>query len=98
MGDHRASVEFEGMVDEHGRIAVPPAVLAGLDRSSRSTLHVRLTSKVINTALRKNDVTEEEIDRIAVLQLEPRGQVVKFLLSEGALQGDRPFKKRGAQR
>ncbi len=98
MDDHRASIEFEGVVDEHGRIAVPPAVLAGLDRRSRSTLHVRLTSKVINTALRKNDVTEEEVDRIAALQLETREQVVKFLLSEGALQRDGAFKKRGTRR
>ena len=98
MDDHRASIEFEAAVDEQGRITVPPAILAGLDRKSRSTLHVRLTSKVINTALRKNDVTEEEIDRIAVLQLEPRTQVVKFLLSEGALRRDSAFKKRGARR
>ena len=98
MDDHRSSMEFEAVLDEHGRIAVPQAVLARLDRESRSALHVRLTSKVISTALSKHDVTEEEIDRIAGLQLETREQVVKFFLSEGALQRNSAFKKRGAQR
>ena len=98
MDDHRASIEFEGVVDEHGKIAVPTAVLAGLDRKSRSTLHVRLTSKVISTALSKNNVTEEEIDRIGGMQLETREQVVKFLLSEGTLHRNGAFERRGARR
>ena len=89
------NMEFEGTVDEQGRIALPPSVLAGLDQGSGSTVHVRVTRKMIHSALERRSVTEEEIGRIAAVQLETREQVVKFLLSEGGLRGAKAFKARG---
>jgi DNA-binding transcriptional regulator/RsmH inhibitor MraZ len=92
--DHsRESIEFEGTIDKHGRIAVPPSIRAHIDKGARS-LRVRLTSKVISSALKLKDVTEEEIERIGALQLEKREQVVKFLLSEGALRGHVVLKRK----
>lgn len=92
--DHtRQSVEFESSIDGHGRITIPPLILAQLGKASRP-LRVRLTSKVISSALQRRDVNEEEIERIAALQLETREQVVRFLLSEGALRRNKALKRR----
>ena len=92
--DHsRHSVEFESSIDRQGRISVPPSILAQLSKGSRS-VRVRLTSKVVSAALKRRDVQEEEIERIAALQLETREQVVKFLLSEGALRRHKVLKRR----
>ena len=46
---------------------------------------VRLTAKALSAELKASNVSEAEIERIGSLQLESRDQVVKFLLSEGAL-------------
>jgi hypothetical protein len=92
--DHtRQSVEFEGSIDGRGKITVPRSILAQLGKGS-SSIRVRLTSKVISSALKNKNVGEEEIERIAGLQLESRDQVVKFLLSEGVLRGHKAFKQR----
>lgn len=72
---------------------MPPSVLTHIDKGARS-LRVRLTSKVISSALKLKDVTEEEIERIGALQLEKREQVVKFLLTEGALRGHAVLKRK----
>jgi hypothetical protein len=40
--------------------------------------------------LKNKGVSEEEIERISGFQLESREQVVRFLLSEGALQKKGP--------
>ncbi len=80
-------LEFNGVVDPKGRIAVPRRYLKELPR--RGLLHVRLMRKRLQETLQARGVTEEEIDRIAAVQLEPRERVVSFLLSEGAFDGRR---------
>jgi len=93
--DHsRKSVEFEGTINQHGNIAVPQAVLDDLGGKSREKIHVRLTGRVISSKLRERRVKEEEIERIATTQLESRDQVLKFLLSEGALRYNKGIRRR----
>ena len=89
---YRRSVEFDGEIDESGKIAIP-ANLAKEMKGSFGTIHVRLTSKAINSKLKEHDVSEEEIERICLVQLESREQVGRFLLSEGVLRKT-PIRKR----
>lgn len=79
----RKSVEFDAMVDEGGRITLPETLIKEV---GTNPIHVRLTMKSIHTDLKERSVSEDEIERIGAIQLEPREQVVKFLLSEGVLK------------
>lgn len=83
--EHKKSAnEFEALVDDEGKILVPSELLGEF---SRKRIHVRISSRENDAGLKENNVTEDELDRISSLQLESREQVVKFLLSEGALKG-----------
>ena len=75
-------LEFETKVANDGTIVVP-APLAGALRSHKVV--VRIVAGSVAGSLRKRGVTEEEIERIALLQLEQRENVVSFLEVEGAL-------------
>jgi hypothetical protein len=83
--------EFEGLIDDDGRIAVPSELLKHF---AGKKLRIRLNKEEVSSELRENNVTDEEIERISSLQLESREQVVKFLLSEGVLQRTSAFAKR----
>ena len=82
MSDRR-SIEFEATVDETGKIALPKAIVKEV---GENPLHVRLTARSISSELKNRNVSEDEIERIGAIQHESREQVVKFLLSEGALK------------
>lgn len=82
---HRVSVEFEASIEPSGKINVPTHVAREFGKGGR-TLRVRLITNTISAGLKDREVSEEEIERISAIQLESREQVVKFLLSEGALQ------------
>ena len=84
MAHKKSANEFEALIDNEGKIIIPKELLGEF---SRKKIHVRISSRENASGLRENNVTEDELDRISSLQLEPREQVVKFLLSEGALKG-----------
>lgn len=86
--------EFEGVLEQDGTIGVPPEIA---ERFSGAKLHVRIEKKEINDRLMKNNVTEEEIERISALQLESREQVIKFLLSQGMLAKRASGRRRGKE-
>jgi len=77
--------EFEGDIGGDGRIGVPGEILERLAHYAGSRLRVRLMPAVIAEALERRNVTAEEVERIASVQLESREQVISFLLSEGVL-------------
>lgn len=81
----RESVEFESAIDRKGKITIPSHIMREFGKRG-GRVHVRLTTNTISAGLREREVSEEEIERISAMQLESREQVVKFLLSEGALQ------------
>ena len=90
--DHsKQSLEFEAKIDPQGVLAVPKEVLERLTVKEGSKVTVRVTAEKISDALRKRTVTEDEIDRISRLQMEPRENVVTFLTAEGALANNRSF-------
>lgn len=94
MEQKNSSDEFDATMDEAGRILVPSEIR---DRFAGKKVRVRLRSEEIAVTLRENNVTEEEIERIASVQLESREQVVKLLLSEGTLKGNTLFAARAAK-
>lgn len=73
---------FTARVDD-GRITVPPAVLDALGLGEGARVVVRLSGEADAEALRRKGVEEDEVERICVLQGEPRHRVVRFLLAEG---------------
>ena len=87
----QSSNEFEALIDDDGKIAVPPQLRKQFDGTK---LHVRLHKEEISGALRSMHVTEDEVERISIVQLESREQVIKFLLCEGVFAKDRTFIRR----
>jgi len=86
----RTSVEFDGEIDQEGRISVPASIR---DQLGNGSIQIRLSAVGVGAKLGDRGVTEEEIQKIAAAQLESRDQVVKFLLIEGALKGRKMFKQ-----
>ena len=91
MEHKQASNEFEALIDKDGRITVPVEVAR---QFAGRKLHVRLHREEISASLREKHVTDDEVERIARVQLDSREQVVKFLLSEGILKRDSGFVRR----
>lgn len=87
--------EFEAEVTSHGTITVPGPVARLLSPGAKVT--VRLTLGVVG-GLRDRGVTEDEIERIATRQLEPRDNVLRFLGAEGALAPRAKRTARGRKR
>jgi hypothetical protein len=82
MTDRRAGkLEFDAVVGPEGTIAVPPALLSEMNGAR---VRVLLTEENVAQALTAAGVAEEEVQRIAARQMEPRERVLRFLLSEGS--------------
>jgi bifunctional DNA-binding transcriptional regulator/antitoxin component of YhaV-PrlF toxin-antitoxin module len=94
------SCEFTSTIGEKGEIVIPDTLLGDYGLQPGTRVHVRLTDHALAARLRERGITEDEIQRIAGLQLESREQVVKFLLSESALHGVKDVRQRnrGARR
>lgn len=74
--------EFEIVVDENGSFSIPAGVVRRLQRGKHYI--VRMSEGKLHASLRRRGITEDEIETIAGLQLEPRENVLRFLQSEGA--------------
>jgi len=92
--------DFEGLIGSDGKIEVPGAILERLGSGAGSRMRVRLMPAVIAEALERKNVTAEEVERIASVQLESREQVISFLLSEGVLSrgGGKAGRARGRRK
>ncbi len=86
---HLRTAEFETTVGQGGSVSIPETLLESLGLVEGGRLSVRITGKHAMALLNRSGVTNDEIDRIAVMQLESPDQVVKFLLSEGVLRAKR---------
>lgn len=94
MDKDRQSIEFEAEVTKEGTLIVPPSILERFLLKQGSTVQVRITARRLSKALKDRTVTEEEVERIGGLQLEPRENVVRFLTAEGSLASRTSFRKR----
>ncbi len=87
------SVEIRLKVGNDGDLVIPKDALDRLNIRQGASVHIRLSPAVLSGALRARNVTEEEIEAIAALQLEPRENVVRFLATESAMSGNKNFRK-----
>ena len=81
----KSVLAFDAFLDAHGRIVVPPEVASALGADASAALRVQLTPAAVSEELRRHGVTDDEVERIAAVQLEPREQVIMFLRAEGSL-------------
>ncbi|HTY37110.1 MAG TPA: hypothetical protein VMH23_08350 [Bacteroidota bacterium] len=86
--------EIVARVGHDGSAVIPADALSGSHVQPGSTIRVRLVSDELPRRLRQRNVTEEEIESIIERQLEDRQNVVRFLMSEGALERDAGFLRR----
>lgn len=93
MDRNRRSVEFDAVVKEGGTIVIPASVLQQLNEGGSGKIHVRVSAPDLVADLKSRDVVEAEVEEISGVQMESREQVLKFLMSEGALKGSRAFAK-----
>ena len=94
MEKDRQSIEFEATVTKDGALMVPPSILERFLLKQGSIVHVRMTARRLSKRLKERTVTEEEVERIGGLQLEPRESVIRFLTAEGSLASGSSFRKR----
>lgn len=90
----KESVEIDLKIADDGELSIPKSVLQRLRVQQGSQVHVRLTTNRLSDTLKARNVTEEEVETIAALQLEPRDNVVKFLATESHFAGNSRFLSR----
>lgn len=95
MIDHAyQSIECEVEIGKDGTLTLPPGIGRRLPAGERIIL--RFSLGAIKNSLRRRRVSEDEVERIALTQLERRENVIQFLESEGALAASRSFAQRAA--
>ena len=93
----KVSAELDGRVSEKGELLIPWTALSRLNVRPGRKVHIRVTTNDLSQQLKRRNVTEEEIERIAALQLEPRENVARFLATESTLSGAVGFKRRAQE-
>ena len=90
----KESAEIDLRIPADGALVVPKEVLNRLNVRVGDRVHLQVTTNVLSRDLKQRNVTEQEIERIAGVQLEPRENVVRFLATESRLSGNRGFIRR----
>ena len=83
------SLVLEATIQSDGRIDLAPSVRAELQWLKGKRVVVRVTTRREAKELEGLGVTEDLVDRITDRQREERGNVVRCLLSQGSLAGNR---------
>jgi hypothetical protein len=89
------SMEFEVEVGKDGALLLPRSLAGRFRPGAKITL--RVTDGTVSASLRKRGVTEEEVERIATLQLEKREQAILFLSGQGVLASSEAFSRRASR-
>lgn len=90
----KESAEIDLRVPENGNLQIPSGLLNRLNVRVGGKVRVKISAGGLSARLKRLGVTDEEIEQIAELQLEPKENVVKFLMTESSLSGDGGFKQR----
>jgi antitoxin component of MazEF toxin-antitoxin module len=93
----KESVEIDATVAGGSSLLIPREVLNRLNVGDGDKVHIRVTTSILSGHLRRRNVTEEEIERIVALQLEPRENVIKFLATESKFSRNARFKRRALE-
>jgi hypothetical protein len=91
MKEERRTIECEALV-QGGALLLPENVRQELSSWKRRYVRLRIVDRPLAAALSEKKVTDDEVDAIAAVQSEQRVQVLRFLMSEGALR--RPAARR----
>ncbi len=86
MSGDRWIVDFDGEIEEGGRIPIPESVLTRLP-ARFGTLHVRLSGVNPMADLLARGVTNEEVDAVSKLQAANEEDVYRAFAAEGKLLG-----------
>lgn len=84
--DRAGVLEFRTRIGRDGNIVLPRGVSRAGTLRRGALVSVQVKHASLPLRLRNRGVTEDEVQRIAAVQMEPREQVMKFLLAEGSLQ------------
>ena len=71
---------------EDGTAVLEASFLKDLGLRPDDQIHVRVTTRKLRRGLLRIGVTEDEVETIAAMQLEPRENVERFLSTQGAMQ------------
>lgn len=94
MKSSQRSLEFETEIDEQGVVVVPSGAFERLNVRAGSKIYVRVTTRSLGKELTQRGVTEEEVEHLGMLQMEPRENVIRFLTAEGSLARNKKFLRR----
>ncbi|MEX0602993.1 MAG: hypothetical protein WD295_06605 [Bacteroidota bacterium] len=90
----RRSGEFEAKIQDDGSVVIPASQVRGAGWKPGSGVTVRLTDASLSAELRRRGVTEEELERIAAIQREDPKDILRMLMTEGALARNARFCRR----
>lgn len=90
----RESAEIDLKIPDMGNLLIPAGVLNRLKVSRGDKVHIKVTTSVLSVQLKQRNVTEEEIEHIAALQIEPKENVIKCLATESRFSRNKGFKRR----
>ena len=90
----KESAEIDLRVPEKGNLQIPSGLLNRLNVRVGGKVRVKVSAGGLSARLKRLGVTDEEIEQIAELQLEPNENVVKFLMAESSLARASGFKQR----
>ncbi len=93
----KESAEINLRILDGGDLLIPARVLNRLNVERGDKVRIKVTTSVLSNELNRRNVTEEEIERIADLQLEPRENVIKFLATESMFSSNNRFKRRAKE-
>lgn len=91
---NKESAEIDLRIPADGTLVIPKGVVNRLNVKAGEKVHVRVTTSILSGKLKQQNVSEEEIERISAVQMEPRDNVIKFLATESRLSGNRAFSRR----
>ena len=86
------AVEFEATIDEEGVVHIPAAIASTLHKGKRYT--VRIIKGSIPRSLSLRGISEDDVECMAMIQLESREDILRFLHAESSLSDNRMFRRR----
>lgn len=92
--EHDPSSPVVVSVRKDGTIQLPVVAVQRMGFAPGDRVSVRVSDAALSRRLLDVGVTEDEVDTIAGRQLEPRENVAKFLVAEGALGNSAAFRRR----
>lgn len=92
--EHDPTAPVVATVRRDGTIELGATTVQRMGFRPGDRVSVRVSDAALSRRLAALGVTENEVDTIAAMQLEPREQVARFLAAEGSLAKRAAFRRR----